>query len=61
MLSYCLRCRRNTESKNLKVTRTKNWRIILLLKCGVCDNKKTKFIKQQEASGLGIQGVKWMK
>ena len=61
MLSYCLRCRRNTESKNLKVTRTKNWRIILLLKCGVCDNKKTKFIKQQEASRLGIQGVKWMK
>ena len=58
MLSYCLRCRRNTESKNLKVTRTKNGRIILLLKCGAYDNKKTKFIKQQEASGLGIQGVK---
>ena len=25
---------------------------MLLLKCAVCDRKKTKFIKEQEASGL---------
>ena len=25
---------------------------MLLLKCAVCDSKKSKFIKQQEASGL---------
>ena len=25
---------------------------MLLSKCGVCDKKKSKFIKQQEASGL---------
>ena len=25
---------------------------MLLSKCAVCDNKKSKFIKQQEASGL---------
>ena len=31
MLSYCLKCRKNTESKNPKVTRTKSRRIILLL------------------------------
>ena len=30
----------------------KNGRIILLSKCAVCDNKKTKFIKEQEVSGL---------
>ena len=52
MLSYCLKCRKNTESKNPKVARTKNGRIMLLSKCAVCDNKKSKFIKQQEASGL---------
>ena len=52
MLSYCLKCRKNTESKNLKVSRTKNGRIMLLSKCAVCDSKKSKFIKQQEASGL---------
>ena len=52
MLSYCLKCRKNTESKNSKVVRAKNGRIILLSKCGVCDCKKSKFIKEQEAHGL---------
>ena len=52
MLSYCLKYRKNTESKNPKVARTKNGRIMLLSKYAVCDSKKSKFIKQQEASGL---------
>ena len=52
MLSYCLKCRKNRESKNPKVARTKKGRIMLLSKCSVCDIKKSKFIKQQEASGL---------
>ena len=43
---------KNAESKNQKVVRTKNGRIMLLSKCEVCNSKKTKFIKQQEASGL---------
>ena len=50
MLSYCLKCRKNTESKNPKVARTKNGKMVLLSKCAVCDTKK--FIKQQEACGL---------
>ena len=52
MLSYCLKCRKNTESKNLKVIRTKNRGIKLLSKCEVGDSKKSNFIKEQEASGL---------
>ena len=52
MLLFCLKCRKNTESINPKVTRTKKGRIMLLSKCAVCDSKKSKFIKQQEASGL---------
>ena len=59
MLSYCLKCRKNTESKNLKVARPKNGRIMLLTKFAVYDNKKLKFIKEREASrlfsSLGIQ------
>ena len=50
MLSYYLKCRKNTESKNTKVARTKSGRIMLLSNCAVCDSKKSKFIKQ--ASGL---------
>ena len=59
MLSHCLKCRKNTESKNPKVARTKNGRIMLLSKCAMCDSKKSKFIKEQEASGLLISlGIK---
>ena len=60
MLSYCyLKCRKNTKSKNPKVSRTKNRRIMPLSKCVVCDSRKLKFIKEQEASvflcSLGIK------
>ena len=52
MLSHCLKCRKNTESKNPKIERTKNARIMLLLKFEGCNSKKLKLIKEQEASGL---------
>ena len=52
MLLDCLKCRKNTESKNPKVVRTENRRIMLLLKCEVWDSKKSKFIKGQEVSRL---------
>ena len=52
MLSYYLKCRQNTESKNAKFTRTKNGRIMLLSKCAVCDSKSSEFLKRQEAGGL---------
>ena len=54
MVSYCLKWRRNLESQNSKVARTKHGRIMLLSKFLVCDKKKSKFIKQQETSGLLI-------
>ena len=53
MLSYyCLKCRKNTESKNPKVEKKKKGRITLLSKCAMGDSKKLKFIKEQEASEL---------
>ena len=52
MLSNCLNCRKNTESKNPKFVKTKNGRIMLLSKFSVCGSKKSKFIKEQEASKL---------
>ena len=45
MLLYCLKYWKNTESKNPKVVRTKNGRIMLLSKCAMCDSKKSKFVK----------------
>ena len=49
MLSYCLKCRKNTAIKNEKVVKTKNGGIILLSKYAVCVSNKSKFIKEQEA------------
>ena len=52
MLSYFLKCRKNTENKDPKVVRTKTGGIMLLSKCAVCDSKKWKYIEDQEASEL---------
>ena len=52
MLPYCVKCGKKTESKNPEVLRTKNGRIMLLSKCVVCNSKLSKFIKEQEDSGL---------
>ena len=52
MLSYCLKCRKNTESKNPKVVKTKNGRIMITSNCAVCGSKNLRLIKEQDASGL---------
>ena len=44
MLSCC--CRKNRESKNLKVVKTINGELMLLSKCQVSDNKNLKFIEE---------------
>ena len=49
MLLYCLRLGKNTESKNPKVVKTKNGRIMLLSNCEVCHSKKSKLIKEQKS------------
>ena len=60
MLCYCLKCKKNTQSKNSEVVKTKNGRIMLLSKCSVCNSKKSKFLKEQEARELlsNLLGVK---
>ena len=52
MNSYCFSCKKDTKNINPKTVRTKNNRLMMLSKCSVCSNKKSKFIKEQEARGL---------
>ena len=52
MLSYCLKCKKNTESINPKVSKTTSGKTIILSKSAICDSKKSKFIKEQQAKGL---------
>ena len=59
MKSYCLKCRKNTENINLRVSQTSNGRTMALSKCAICGSKKSRFIKNQEAEGLlGNLGVR---
>ena len=49
MLSYCLKCK---NSINPKVSKTTNGKTMILSTCAICDSKKSKFIKEQQAKGL---------
>ena len=42
MLSYCLKCKKNTKSKNPKVVRTHKERLVLLSKFAVKKSSKKK-------------------
>ena len=43
---------KNTKNINLAVSETSNGKIMLLSKCAICDSKKSRFIKKQEANGI---------
>ena len=48
MLFYCLKCTKNTKSKNPKVLRTKKGRIMLISECAVCDGEKQNLLKRKK-------------
>ena len=52
MSTYYLKCRKNTESINSRVSKTNNGKTIILSKCAICGSKKSRFVKKQEASGI---------
>ena len=52
MKAYCVKCKTNTENIDPKIFKTKNNRLIMQSKCSVCKNKKSRFVKEQEAKGL---------
>ena len=52
MLTYCSKCKKDTESNDSKMLKTKNGRSMLSSKCAVCGSKNSRFEKDQEAKGL---------
>ena len=52
MKSYSLKCRKNTENLNPRVSKTSNGRAMVLSKCAICGSKKSRFVKNLEAKGL---------
>ena len=52
MKSYCLKCRKDTENIDPKISTSSSGRAMILSKCAICGSKKSRFIKNQEAKGL---------
>ena len=59
MLTYYLKCKRNTRNIDVEMIKTKNGRSNLVSKSAVCGSKKSRSLKEQEAkellSNLGIK------
>ena len=47
-----MKCRKYTKNIKPQVSSTNNGKLMILSKCTICNSKKFKFIKQQEAKGL---------
>ena len=45
MKSYCLKCRKDTENINPRVSKTSNGRTLVLSKCAICSSRKSRFLK----------------
>ena len=52
MKTYYLKCKKDTENIDLKIVRTKINRLLMQSKCSNCKNKKSRFVKEQDAKGL---------
>ena len=57
--TYCLKCRKYTKSINPKIVKNRQNRSMIKSNCAVCGGKKSRFIKEHQAMGLGINlGIK---
>ena len=52
MKSYCLKCRKDTENINPRISKKSNGRTMVLSKCAIFGCKNSIFIKNQEVKGL---------
>ena len=52
MKTHCLKCKKDTVNIDPRIFKRKNNRLIMQSKCSVCKNKKSRFVKEQEAKGL---------
>ena len=63
MNAYCLSCKKDTRNIDPKVIKTKNNGKMMLSRCSLCNNKKSKFISQGsglfDSLGLNAPQSKW--
>ena len=52
MKTYCVKCKKDTNNINPKIFETKNNKLLMQSTCSDCKNKKSQFVKEQDAKGL---------
>ena len=52
MKSYSLKCRKDTENIDSKVSGSSSGRAMILSNCAIYGSRKSRFIKHQEEKGL---------
>ena len=50
--TYCLSCRKYTKNINPRIVRNKHNKSMIQSNCTICNSKKSRFIKEHQASGL---------
>ena len=50
--TYCLACRKYTKNINPRTVRNKHYRSMIQSNCAICNSRKSRFIKEHQASGL---------
>ena len=50
--TYCLVCREYPKNNNPKVVRNIQNRLMMQSNCAICNSKKSRFIKEQQAMGI---------
>ena len=50
-MSYCLKCKKKTKSKNISYVKSKNNRVIRKGTCSVCVSNKSEFIIKHKRGG----------
>ena len=51
MLSYCLKCIKDTENINQRVSKTSNGKTMILSKFAICDSKNQNLLKNKKQKG----------
>ena len=50
--TYCLACRKYTKNNNPKVVRNRQNMLMMQSNCAICNSKKFRLIKEQQAIGI---------
>ena len=50
--SYCLKCKKQAENINPRVSKTSNAKAMFSSKCVICGTKISRLIKEQEPKGI---------